>query len=357
MNTFKPNLYFHIGTPKTGTTSIQRALRLLDGLEGSYVYPEPIITESHLLESALLLKDCGVTVDLAWAPEVMRAFRESSETTLSNLLSSWYHSVQPRFLDSLNQQQPSLILSCEFLIKYLGSAKTLKQIKNRLDNFNVVFVLYLRRLDDHCNSEVMQTLKEGFWSSNDSLKILKSNRRHTLTRFHQSIPLTLQRIRKVFGPNSVKLRPFERCQLFKNDVVFDFMNSIGIPCDFDYTNTVQNRTPPVDFLLYFSDQFGGPRERDPLAHTVFRQICGGSQIYELSSPETSNVYSWDERNNMLSDVSVAYADLGQLIADTPRQLFLSAAPSRNELFFRNTMSLERVSLFDTLISQAFASRS
>jgi len=350
----KKKLFFHIGTPKTGTTSIQRALRLLGGLSGSYTYPEPKVTESHLLESAILLRDSGYDVDLSWAPEVQESLNNSADIKANKIISNLLGANSSGSTFSRNNQGVPLILSCEYFCKCISKVKTLKNLHSLLAPFDTTFVLYLRRIDLHCNSEVFQALKEGFWRKNDSLLDLKEKRRRALIDFHLNICKTLRNIQQIFGEKSIIVRPFEKQSLFKGDVVLDFMKVIGINEDIAYSDTIQNKTPPIDFLLYFSDLFGGPFERSSTAHQIYRKIYEGDKVYHFITSETKFVYSYTERVQMIDAVLPAYQVLNDILCKQGDSFFREPPPSHDDCHFNGKLSGERINNFNAIIVKELA---
>mgnify|MGYP001110171798 CR=1 FL=1 len=139
------NLFIHIGTPKTGSTAIQRALENYRRSEGAkHVYY--ILQPPHA---------CVRKIQQATLPDV----------SISDELNA--HIVSDVGYSQANQETPSdVILSSEGfagmpLTGFDNSDITASILKDATSEFNVRVIVYLRRQDQYVESMYTQTIHEG----------------------------------------------------------------------------------------------------------------------------------------------------------------------------------------------------
>ena len=353
----KQQLFFHLGTPKTGTTSMQRALRVLSrsrsALNKYYLYPEPIITESHMIETCLFCREADhVLPNLSWAPQVLKHLDETPLPNLKDLIDSWAEKLRSYQSEINLPQLPPLVLSCEFAYQALGHQKAIRYLRERFSDYDVNFILYLRRIDMHVNSALMQTLKRGNWSGMSDYQELKHRTRKRLINRHLEMPKLLNRFGSVFGNHKIMIRPFDRACLYKGDVVSDFFRIIGLELPESYDKSHKNITLPYDFLIYFVHKFGNPVQRSEFANKLLTLIMRKQEVLELQTDSSKFAYSPQERLEMNEAVSGTYKELQDAYT-------MKAFPSvdlelvnSSEWFDLSNLDSNRLAKFDQLIADA-----
>jgi hypothetical protein len=198
-----PKAILHVGTMKTGTTSIQAALADNKDVlaDHGYNYLGPPMRHSSMLEPALEA-----------IPDPTRNLIISDE--------GMWHFNNSRRSDTVK------------LAKILGAA------------YDVTVLIYLRRPDSFLNSWFQQGLKSGTGTLTMTNFLASS-----FVRAGMEFEKTIARFEALFGPNSIKLRAYEKSQLVDGDAVHDFLDTIGLPVDkFDLPERA-NTTPDTDSLL------------------------------------------------------------------------------------------------------------
>jgi hypothetical protein len=207
------NLVLHIGTPKTGSSAIQRFLstnrHLLEAngfyypCEGSYYYADE--SSQSLLAHALLGR----------RPKYLK---RGTEFTKENCVSDIRRDLQ-------NSGFENAIVSSE----HFSHAKTKDEMELIRDAFAPVVsstkvVIYIRRQDFHIESVYNQCIKTALAVESFDEFSKKSG---GINHFKY-----LDMLSEVFGKPNIIVRPFERNQLFHEDIVSDFVNLLGIEIDF-----------------------------------------------------------------------------------------------------------------------------
>lgn len=199
-------LYLHIGSTKTGSTYLQhfcdenRAALINEGLW----YPEFGIT----WQPGRPHKTAG---HAKFMPE---SKNETGGPLLKRLLGG---------LDMLPAPIEAVILSSEAFFLAQRPATLATYLSSY---FDVRIIVYLRRQDDWANSQYTEFVGGGAFNrvSDTPEEWLNSS----LTRRRLDYSAVLDEWAKVVGDNAITVRPYEKQQMEKGDLVTDFMAQVGI---------------------------------------------------------------------------------------------------------------------------------
>ncbi|UMG93053.1 hypothetical protein [Nocardioides sp. TF02-7] len=208
----RPDVVLHIGTAKTGTSTLQRFLsrnrtRLAaDGL----LYPRSPGRTRHADLGMFIRSDEEVELTLAWhrsgrtsVPDFRRRFRR-------------------RLFREIDEWSPSrVVFSDEGL--YGAPKPAVERLRRFTERFggSRSVVVYLRRQDDHLVSRYQQEVKVGEtrrltdWVVVDWSDFYDYRRR-------------LERFRRILEPTSFVVRRFERDRFLGGDLVEDFMDAAAV---------------------------------------------------------------------------------------------------------------------------------
>lgn len=269
----KEHLYLHIGTNKTGSTTIQYCLKenqtLLKSqgyyypMEGAYFYPPE--ASPSLLAHALL----GNRPTYMANPNIDR------EACVSEIIR-----------DIKQSDCEKVIISSE----HFHSAKTVDDVKEIASVFlglfkKITVIVYLRRQDTRLESSWSQGVKTGIISKSFEDFLSK----HSGWNYFEMLNLWAE----VFGKNNLVVRPFEKEQFFKNDLLQDFLKTIDCTAEIS-DSRLRNQSPPVEFLevlRIFWKTIPGHLERRPLLR-VLRSlpIKIDTTNYTLFTPESRKMF-------------------------------------------------------------------
>lgn len=223
----KKHLFLHIGTHKTGSTTIQHYLKehraQIEGhgfyypMEGAYFYPAE--ASPSLLAHAVLNR----------RPEYIGKTEVNLEACVADMRR-----------DIEQSQCPKVIVSSE----HFSHAASLDDVQRIADVFTGLFekitvVVYLRRQD---------TLLESFWAQHVKTGlIVQSFDDYLAAHAGWNYLEMLKPWVEVFGQAQVVIRPFEKGQFVNHNLVSDFLHAVGCQAevlDFPQRNT----SPPIEFL-------------------------------------------------------------------------------------------------------------
>lgn len=201
----KKKLYIHIGSHKTGTTSIQKSL----------------------FENASLLKEHNL-VYFSRNPDGSQDFHHN--------LNKWFYGYSKKhnaekLAKKLAGFSENVIISAEAL-SFVFFKDELLQLKKNLDKFfdEIKIIAYLRRQDQQLISHYNQSTKfyetpENVFFGTSSLALPKYQKhfRHYFD-YHQKLSMWSN----VFGEKNIVIRIFDKKTLFNGDAVSDFFNTLNI---------------------------------------------------------------------------------------------------------------------------------
>ncbi len=193
----KPRLFFHIGHPKTGTTSIQTFL---------------LLNRARLRDAGLLYPRTGL--------------RDSAHRLICPTFYALRHDANRAaavLADLLREIRasslPLVVLSCES-----ACGNNPRAFAPLLDVADVTVVYYLRRQDHLAESLHAQRIR-GFLD----MELRRADRCAVDERPPLDYGRTLRLFASVFGRDRLVVRGFERNALHERDAVRDFFKVIGVP--------------------------------------------------------------------------------------------------------------------------------
>jgi hypothetical protein len=207
------DLNLHIGTEKTGTTSLQKFMaanrRLLS--EEGVVYPESPGTDNHIALATLARRSRTELWDQLRIDdrEQWEAFRREFRQKFSAELAG--HSNQ------------TVVMSGEHCSSRLRTDEEVHRLLEFLDGFfdRITVVVYLRRQDDFLTSTYSTDVKNG------GTQPLRIPDEATIT-FRYDYWELLSRWGRVFGRENMVVRRYGKAFLANGNLVDDFLGLIGL---------------------------------------------------------------------------------------------------------------------------------
>ncbi len=210
-------VFLHIGSTKTGTTSLQRFLasnRLLLRKHG-YRYPRFLGKESHqkLAVYAHELRQHEAALRLGVdSPETLQRFRNELEAEVQERLSG---------------DSDHLILSSEHCSAILNSPLEIARLQSLLARIgaDIKVIFYARQQAEFLVSEYSTNIVKG--RTHSMTYPGKDNLERNFNYF-----AILSRWESVFGRDAIVARLFDKKTMAKGNVIHDFCQTVGLGDDF-----------------------------------------------------------------------------------------------------------------------------
>ncbi len=313
------DLYLHIGTEKTGTTSVQKFFRANRELlaENGIIYPEAPGRQNHMGLAASaqdigkrgpLRKSLGVRNDAE-----ARKFRAEMLAGLAEELAA--------------KPYKRAFMSGEHCSSRLIEDDEVQWLKDQLGRFfdDIHILIYIRRQDDYLLSTYSTSVKSG---STNPLRI--PTERAIEQRYdHWSV---LSRWARVFGRDKIICRKFERSNLKSGDIVDDVLEAAGIDPDLSFTRPEDVNealdAETLEFLRLFNKfvpRFEG-REVNPARDNIvalLSRVSNGPLITMAEGELDRFMALFDESNRKVADEY-----FGGPIAGSDNPLFLPRSDKR-----------------------------
>jgi hypothetical protein len=211
------NLYLHIGTPKTGTTSIQRFLRENQAsLRAKNIYypsavfrhPKIALYAQHISKISKQNRVVNIGFGIK-DPDTLATFKETFRDELKAELKPL-------------PAETTVILSNELCYSRLTSVEELQELRALLEAVSnaIKIVVYIRRQDltkiSHFSTQIKRGLTKNLYFSKDEIE--------SLLNYEEKIELWSS----IFGEDNIIVKLFDRREMLDGDIVSDFANIFNI---------------------------------------------------------------------------------------------------------------------------------
>jgi hypothetical protein len=307
------DLYLHIGTEKTGTTSLQQFLRKNRDVlaENGILYPSSPGTGNHTALAVIALDDSrrgplrrmvGVTT-----VEELQEFRAKFQRDLAaELAGGTYRKV------IMSNEHCSTRLNSDHELEYLRDI-----FRSHFDNIYVV--VYIRRQDDYLLSSYSTHVKNG---ATDAASLPEDEKE--MARYdHWQL---LSRWARVFGRERIICRKYERASLVGGSIEDDLLTAIGIDLNLGLEKQPQfNESLDASALefLRLLNKYTSFEERPPGLIALLAGISDGPRT--SLSPEAIGGFMEQHRE---SNRRVAEEYFGGALAGPGDPLFAPVPDSR-----------------------------
>ena len=294
----------HIGTEKTGTTTLQHFFDVNRAalIEKGYFVPKSLAPHSGLanherlttyaLRNEKLDDDLRVSAGIRSAEHVER-HRANVERDLREEVASIASDVA------------TLLLSNEHCHSRLVEPDEVTRLKEFLNSFADTFevIIYIRPQHELATSLYDQALKVGYFDI-DVLPFADTARKLWVDRRYFEYDSLVNLWSTVFGDDNLKVRLFDRRRLLNQNIVSDFLRLVGITPNGMYHVADQNRSigstlqHALNAINRFENQNPGsigPELREKLI-TVFGQDALEASIKPARKDAMRFLQQFDEGN-------------------------------------------------------------
>lgn len=264
----RPGLILHIGTEKTGTTTIQEFLHLNRNLladKGIY-FPKSIGMRNHRpLASWCLSYEKDAT------------YLKMNNLTEMAQRKAWREDFLAKFEEEISGLKPEIkqvIITSEHFSSLLNDPGEIEILKHLLNKWftDIKVVIYLRRQDSLMVSKYSTACKEGY--------IIKNILPHPAKLRHfVNYQNLLGKWSIIFGKESITPRIFNPAGFINHDLLQDFIRVCKLPENMDYqipeNKNVSFSETAQEIMQCFNNkinQGNENRELQKLRYTIFENV-------------------------------------------------------------------------------------
>jgi len=213
-------IYLHIGTEKTGTTSIQSFLAdNRDELHKHKIMYSKVLGDPNNIRLSIALQDTDKIDDS----------RIHAKITTKEKILNFKEELRSDLSEEIQKEKPEiLIISSEHLSSRMNREKEIKRLKYFLNQFSddITVIVYLRRQDKFFESLYSTAIKKG-----NVIDFSFPDKGREGQNFHYNRMLKLWE--NVFGFENIKVNIFEKSRLFQKDVISDFIHTLNLPIKYE----------------------------------------------------------------------------------------------------------------------------
>jgi hypothetical protein len=265
----KKIIYLHIGTTKTGSTSIQMLLQ-----ENRAVLRRKNIAVYTFCRRERADVSCQMRGLVAYLSLGLSSFRTAKKSV------EWYH----RFLQELKDESADrVIVSEECLWDVVGSWRKRRRFRQFIDDLRVFadvrVLVYLRRQDNFLMSAYQQNLKGGQLGGLTCRRwLLLSSGGKSRADYRRCLTWILSLIEK----EHLTIRPFETAQFVQGDLLTDFLHNVGLNIDDGFSVPTIKRNPGLSpFLAEIIRCLGFfYTEQDPIRPLFWLKWTDGGKFFK-----------------------------------------------------------------------------
>ena len=293
--TERVDLVVHIGSGKTGTSSIQQLLRRnrdVFARHGTLVPRSP--GDGRHIQLGLYIKpDSALTGRLSW--------RQSGFASPAEFRTDF----RRRFSTEIDESGLSRVLLSDEGV-YASSEQAMEGLRGLADDFarSLRLVVYLRRQDDHLCSRYQQSVKTGCverltdWVADDQDWLYDYAAR-------------LHRFDRVVEPTDLVVRPFEPGRFVGGSLFQDFLDAVGVDIRPEELVQVPDRNQSLDAesveflrqLNLYRVEFEGAKADQIDNRSVLQPLMDASSGPTLTLPSTvldTFMAHWEDSNRAVA---------------------------------------------------------
>lgn len=209
-------IYLHIGTEKTGTTSVQSFLaEHRDDLRKHKIMYSKVLGDPNNIRLSIALQDTDKIDDS----------RIHSKITTKEKILNFRDELRNDLREEIRAENPDiLVISSEHLSSRMNREEEIKRLKDFLNQFSddITVIVYLRRQDKFFESLYSTAIKKGH-TIDFSFPAPGQGRQD----FYYNKMLKLWE--NVFGLENIRVNIFDKSKLFQKDVISDFIHTLNLP--------------------------------------------------------------------------------------------------------------------------------
>lgn len=209
-------IFLHIGTEKTGTTSIQSYL--VDNRE--------LLRQHKIMYSKVLGDPNNIRLSIALQnTDKIDDSRVHAKLTKKEDILTFREKLRQDIKEEIALQNPdALVISSEHLSSRMNKEEEVKRLKIFLNELSddVTIIIYIRRQDKFFESLYSTAIKKG-----NVMDFSFPNKGQEREDFHYNRMLILWE--NIFGINNIKVKIFDKNKLYQHDIISDFIDTLKLP--------------------------------------------------------------------------------------------------------------------------------
>ena len=277
-------LYIHIGTHKTGTSTLQlffyqnrerlKQLGFFYPTEGTYYKPLGRKASEKGGQCFLAFAMSGVYPD--WLNEKCQL------TKKEECIKEIREDILPY------QDDANILISTEHFFRKVKPEEILEIVEGM--NFKLKIIIYLRRQDHFLESLYNQSTKNARYK--DRFEQFVNQEIQDKGSYCYFYPKLLE-FASIFGQENIIVRPFEIAQFYHQNLIEDFLNILGLSLDETFSLPAsQNESPPtelIQLMVLLQQQFKADIRQRVVLNRLLREKTFSLEIdrkkYSLFSPK------------------------------------------------------------------------